>query len=535
MAELEDYATALFSDLTPAEKILLRAAARGLVADCDAADQGAGSRNRRAWGEARTVRAELLRWLCVDRSALGCVDLRGIALVSARIAGKLDLAYVTLHFPVSIARSTIRDGIDLTHAETRMIALNATWCGPIDAHGVAVRGGISLRGLRALGTVDISGALVSDNIDCGEARLLHRGAIALTAEHSNVGGSILLDNGLRAFGLVNLRGAAIGDNLDCSSAVLLNRDRVALLANGIKVGGSAIFDNGFRTNGIVAMQRATIGGDVSFCSAAFSSNETGGVDLSRAAVEGRLVWVSIKQTPRTKLDLSDAHFEQLADEESSWPAPENFTFEGCKYNSIASGFAQLEGRLRMLRSVTPFSPQAYSELAEALRRQGREREAIEVVIEREGLRRQHEKMSVVGRVASRLFGLTTGYGYKAYRVMLVPAFFVLAGWLLFSLGYRQGVVMPATEQVYDQFLQTGTLPLSYPSFNPLIYSLDTFLPLTDFHQEDYWYPNPHRTCRSFSRPQPCGTILHWYLGVHILAGWVFAILGLAGLLAKPRP
>lgn len=53
------------------------------------------------------------------------------------------------------------------------------------------------------------------------------------------------------------------------------------------------------------------------------------------------------------------------------------------------------------------------------------------------------------------------------------------------------------------------------------------------HQEDYWYPNPDRACRSFNRPMPCGTVLHWYLGVHILAGWVFAILGIAGLLAKP--
>jgi hypothetical protein len=469
----------------------------------------------------------------VDAKAVGGVDLRGIAIASARIAGKLDLAYVTLHFPLTIAHSALYDGIDLTHAESRLIALDGSYCGPIAAHGIAVRGGISLRGLRALGAVDISGAIVSDNVDCGEAHLLHRAATALDAEHSNIGGSLMLDKGFRAIGLTNLRGAAIGDNLDCSGGVFLNRHRVALLANGIKVGGSVIFENGFRTNGMVAMQRATIGADISFCRAIFSGDEFGGADLSRAAVEGRLVWASIEMTPRTTLDLSDAHFEQLADEAASWPAAENFAIDGCRYNSIASGLAQLEARLLMLRSVSPFSPQAYNELADALRRQGRGREAMQVAIEREELRRRHEKMSFLGRIASRLFGLTTGYGYKAYRVMLVPALFVLAGWLLFSLGYKEGVVMPASENVYEQFLQTRTLPASYPSFNPLIYSLDTFLPLTDFHQEDYWYPNPHRTCRSFRHPEPCGTILHWYLGVHILAGWVFAILGLAGLLAKP--
>lgn len=534
MADLEDYAAAQFSELTAAEKILLVAATRGLVADCTAPDEEAGSdRNRSAWGAVRTVRAELLRWLCVDQRAAGCVDLRGIALASAKILGKLDLAYVTLHFPLTIARSVINDGIDLTHAESRLIALDGSYCGPIAAHGVAVRGGISLRGFRALGTVDISGAVISDNVDCGEAHLLHRGATAFNAEHANIGGSLLLDRGFRAIGLVNLRGAAIGDNLDCSGGVFLNRDRVALLGNGIKVGGSAIFDEGFRTNGMVAMQRATIGTDLSFRRAAFTGNQWGGADFSRAMVEGRLVWVAIEKTARTTLDLSDAQIEQLADEEASWPAPENFSVEGCRYTSLASGSTQLEARLRMLRRVRPFSPQAYTELAAALRRQGREREAMRVAIEREDLRREHEKMSFLGRVAHRLFGIATGHGYKAYRVMFVPAFFVLAGWLLFSLGYREGVVLPADEKEYQQFLQTRTLPPSYPSFNPLIYSLDTFLPLTDFHQEDYWYPNPNRTCRSFQRPEPCGTVLHWYLGVHILAGWVFAILGLAGLLAKP--
>ncbi|HEY2106150.1 MAG TPA: hypothetical protein VGH29_10230 [Candidatus Binataceae bacterium] len=533
---LEDYAAARFPDLTPAERIMLKAAARGLLADYSAADETPGIRPTGwAGGEDRTVRAELLRWLCVDAKAAGSVDLRGIAIASAKIAGKLDLAYVTLHFPLTIAHSTIYDGIDLTHAESRLIALDGSYCGPIAAHGLAVRGGISLRGFRALGAVDISAAVVSDNVDCGEAHLLHRGATALDAEHSSIGGSLLLDKGFRAIGLVNLRGAAIADHLDCSGGSFLNRYRTALLANDIKVGGSAIFESGFRTNGAVAMQRATIGADVSFRHAAFTGTELGGVDLSRAAVDGRLVWAAIEKTPRTTLDLSDAHFEQLADEAASWPAAENFTIDGCRYNSIASGLAQLEDRLRMLRSVNPFSPQAYNELADALRRQGRGWEAMQVAIEREELRRRHEKMSLVGRIASRLFGLTTGYGYKAYRVMLVPAFFVLAGWLLFSLGYKEGVVMPASENVYDQFRQTGTLPQSYPSFNPLIYSLDTFLPLTDFHQEDYWYPNPHRNCRSFRRPEPCGTVLHWYLGFHILAGWVFAILGLAGLLAKPPP
>src|SRR5260370_18717 len=91
-------------------------------------------------------------------------------------------------------------GID-TRARAQ-ISLGGSYCGPISAHSLAVRGGISLRGLRALGTVNISGAVVSDDLDCGAARLLSRGGVALSAEHGNIGGSLLLDDCFRAFGSV---------------------------------------------------------------------------------------------------------------------------------------------------------------------------------------------------------------------------------------------------------------------------------------------------------------------------------------------
>src|SRR5271166_1440683 len=111
MSELDARATAEFSTLTAAERVLLAAAARGLVADCGAAPENSESngRNRSSWGESRTIRAELLRWLCVDKGASACVDLRGVAITSARILGKLDLAYASLHFPLMIVRSMIAD------------------------------------------------------------------------------------------------------------------------------------------------------------------------------------------------------------------------------------------------------------------------------------------------------------------------------------------------------------------------------------------------------------------------------------------
>jgi hypothetical protein len=165
--------------------------------------------------------------------------------------------------------------------------------------------------------------LVSDNLDFSGAHFFNHGATALNVEHSNVGGSVRLDKGFRAIGCVNLRGAAIGDNFDCSGGVFLNRDAIALLASGIKVGGNAVFDEGFRTNGMVVLQHATIATDLSFRRAVFTGPALSGVDLSRASVEGRFTWVGIEKTPNTKLDLTDADIDELADEAASWPTPDH--------------------------------------------------------------------------------------------------------------------------------------------------------------------------------------------------------------------
>src|SRR5580704_10170162 len=194
-----------------------------------------------------------------------------------------------------------------------------------------------MRGFRALGTVNLSSAVVSDDLDFSGAHFLNRGGSALDAEHASIGGSLRMDKGFRAIGAVNLRGAAVGVNLDCSGGIFLNRDDIALLVSGVKVGGSAIFDDGFRSNGMVVMQRATIATDLTFRGAIFTGEKFGGADLSRASVEGRFAWVGIRKTANTTLDLTDAEFDQLVDEEASWPAPDHFAVEGCRYRTIASG------------------------------------------------------------------------------------------------------------------------------------------------------------------------------------------------------
>jgi hypothetical protein len=60
---------------------------------------------------------------------------------------------------------------------------------------------------------------------------------------------------------------------------------------------------------------------------------------------------------------------------------------------------------------------------------------------------------------------------------------------------------------------------------PFIYSLDVFLPISNFHQEEYWMPRANDVW---------GYLLLCYFWVHIALGWMLTTLGVAGLTGLVR-
>lgn len=73
---------------------------------------------------------------------------------------------------------------------------------------------------------------------------------------------------------------------------------------------------------------------------------------------------------------------------------------------------------------------------------------------------------------------------------------------------------------------------TYPKFSSVIYSIDTFVPLVNFHQQNYWLPDANRGSdflkyRFFSLRT--GEMLRIYLWIHITLGWIVASLLAAGL------
>src|SRR6267378_5132406 len=103
-SKLEELALARFhNQLSAAELKLARAAPRSEVAYCGPSnhdddpdnDPSHANSKENGWGKERVIRAELIRWLCVDRRASNHVDPQGIMVHGAKVDGELDLSYVT--------------------------------------------------------------------------------------------------------------------------------------------------------------------------------------------------------------------------------------------------------------------------------------------------------------------------------------------------------------------------------------------------------------------------------------------------------
>src|SRR5688572_27856859 len=91
-----------FASLTAAEQILLASVVAGKEARCGGPIAGNDNLHAATWDKSQTVRAEIIRWLCVDRKATCYIHPKGIHVTGAKIDGELDLQSVTIPFPLRI-------------------------------------------------------------------------------------------------------------------------------------------------------------------------------------------------------------------------------------------------------------------------------------------------------------------------------------------------------------------------------------------------------------------------------------------------
>lgn len=154
----------------------------------------------------------------------------------------------------------------------------------------------------------------------------------------------------------------------------------------------------------------------------------------------------------------------------------------------------------------------------------------------ENARLKYGGLSVLQQLLSWLLWSTIGYGYAPFWALWYIAGFVGLGAILFGWGHSAGVITPSGKDS----------PAQAAPFNPVIYSLENFLPLVDLHQAKQWLPDPNirqphpvtlfsgRFRCEYQSPPWLGRVLRWYLWVHILAGWFFSAMFIAGITGLVR-
>ncbi|MFH1716155.1 MAG: hypothetical protein ABIF19_02290 [Planctomycetota bacterium] len=442
----------------------------------------------------------------------------------------------------------------------------------LSADRLKVEGAVFLRdGFKAEGGVRLLGATIGGDFDCVNAHFINKDGKALVLDGLDVEGSILLGHGFKAEGEVRLLGAAIGGNLDCENGQFINEKRNTLSADGFKVKGCVFLRNGFKANGEVRLLTGTVDGNLDCANGRFINKggralyadglkvgghvllrtgfkSEGRVDFIAARIDKHFCMTGVDSPEGMMLDLTSAKIGTLYDDRDSWPAPGQLVLHGLEYKEISRQSPRdSKSRIEWLRLQEGFWPQPYEQLAKVLRESGDDVGAKDVLIAKNKDKAERtEKLTVSQWLWYRVFGPLIGYGHKPMLAMRWAVPIIVLGWLFFAAGYSHGLITPPSESAYTDY-RAGAVPdpgdpnlaISgvYPVFNSLFYSIDTFVPVVDFHQGRYWLPNANRGSEIIPwGPWPLcwGGLLLFWLWFETICGWVLTTLFLVGFTGLVR-
>ncbi|MEQ8844507.1 MAG: hypothetical protein RIB58_06605 [Phycisphaerales bacterium] len=395
------------------------------------------------WGTHRSVRAEVLRTLCVSETCHALVSDQGVHLFNARIEGELNLSGARVPFDVFLVSCVLDKPVLALSAVCRTLKFCQCALAGLTADGLRASGDLSMsHGCRCAGTVRIAGASIEGSLDCHGSIIDAKGIKALVADGAHVSGNVLLRDGFRAIGEVRLLGARIQGNLDCVGGYLDNRHGIALYADRLEASGGVLLRDGFHAKGQVRLLSARLGGQfdcnggrfestsgtalladgLNTSSSVFLSNgfhatgevrfpasrvgetlscddgsfDNGGgksLNLSNTTIVDTLFMRSARfqgalDLTRSRIGaLNDAHVQE--DIEPNWP--DQIILEDCRYDTLLcrldaqsrlNWLANHDQTMRTYRGAdAPPDPGVYRWLANVLRERGRDRDATAVMVE----------------------------------------------------------------------------------------------------------------------------------------------------------
>lgn len=426
------------------------------------------------------------------------------------------------------------------------------------AEHITVGNSFLLRKASIDGRLDIMNATIGGNFECDGLIVCNAPKVSILAENINVKGNVHLrttialngkaDTEQEHFfiseGELRFNKAKISGNFDCQKASLKNLSGVAFTGDGMQVDGAVLFRNFIIVDGEVRLYEAQMS-ELDCTRAAF--NNPDGVCFIGDYMNVKNAFKLFEASCKGRVSLLNAKVTHLMDTYSSWPQePGSLELDGFQYEKIYSEPAIGRARLKWLalqfprddwqakirrfgnriynkfekdpskrrKILLPYTPsiQPYEQLISVLKKMGWYDEARTVQI----AKNQYITKYSTGHVKlGRWVKSIVDYGYSPVKA-LIPIILIIAfGVWMFTQAAKQDVITPT-----NGLVTVGNIEYPYPQFNPILYSVDVFLPIVDLHQESLWIPNTGK---------PGGQFYMYYMIFHITAGWFFTTLFVAAV------
>ncbi|MEU8512186.1 oxidoreductase [Kitasatospora sp. NPDC048722] len=510
-------------DWTDTEKELWEAFRQGDVFDRrarkSAEDDPYGSAE---WGSERTVRAEVLARLLLAGPTAAPGRVSSLRMNGVNVTGALNLAGGRINQYVELYGCRFEHKVLMSEAEASTVRMVDCLIPRLEASRLATTGDLHLARCRIPEGVRLTDAKIGTDLLLNVTHLgSDRYGRALSADGMTVHQDFEADRievhgelslrTARIGGRLSLRGAqlhAVPDNRICLNAVRITVGHTAYLtssADGGWFGSRSYYGSGygqtapagapstpFRAYGQVRLSDARFDGA---CLISGEFHLEGDDELSLRRIHTPELRFTCRMRPTGPVSLSRARVGNLVDTPDAWPLGKHLGLTGFTYEvlrpvapfTVQQRIAWLEG------STVDFQPESYEQLAAAMRRDGADDDAREVLYAKQ--RRRRETLPLPARIWGTVQDVSVGYGFRPGRAAL----WLLLAWALGSVFFATHPLDPLKAD-------------EHPNWNPVLYTLNQLLPIVDLNQ-GAWNP---------------GGLAQWVSAGLVVVGWLLASTVVAG-------
>ncbi|MFK0189593.1 oxidoreductase [Kitasatospora sp. NPDC090308] len=480
------------------------------------------------WGPERTVRAEVIARLLLHGPEAAPGKVTALKLTGARITGEFTLAGGRIGCYVEFQLCRFERKLLLSEATAGTLRIVSCALPRLEGSRLATEGDVHLARCGIPGGIRLTDARIGTDL------LLNQSAVGPDAYGRAVSADGLTVNQdceaerIELLGELSLRSARIGGRLSLRGSSLravgpdnpnaLNAARITvghtLYLSGSEdanwAGSRTVYGSGygepagtghyrdtthtpFRARGRIRLSDGRFDNACLITGAEFHLGP--GEELALSRIQTPELRFACDAPPTGPVTLNRARIGNLVDSPDAWPTAHHVSLTGFTYESLRPvGPFPLERRIAWVDSGREFRPEAYEQLAAALRRDGADEDARAVLHAKQ--RRRRHTLPLPGRIWGHLQDAAVGYGYRPGRA---AAWLVLA-WALGTAYFagHEPAPLKADEKVV---------------WNPALYAAGKVLPLIDLGQNGW---NPDRAGQ-------------WVATALVLTGWVLATTAVAGV------